>query len=80
MPITDDPLVTTAEAVELTGYPHQTINRWARQGILREAMKLPGVTGSRLYRLSDITRLMDERARKRPRADRRMPDTDLAAS
>lgn len=50
--------MTTAELSHLTGKPLGTINRWAREGKIR-AEKLPGRTGSRLYRLSDVEHLIE---------------------
>lgn len=53
MPISSDDLLTTAEVSKLLDKPIGTINRWAVEGKLR-ATKLPGRTGSRLYRRSDV--------------------------
>lgn len=58
VPITDD-LLTTAEAALILGKPIGTVNRWAKEGKLREAAKLPGRTGSRLYRRSDVEALVE---------------------
>lgn len=57
MPIRDETWLTTAELAELTGKPVGTINRWAKEGKLR-GEKLPGRTGSRIYRRSDVEHLL----------------------
>jgi excisionase family DNA binding protein len=54
-------LVTTAEAAEILGRPLATINRWASEGRLPRAAKLPGRTGANLYRRSDVEALASER-------------------
>lgn len=63
MPISDD-LLTTAEAAKLLRRPVGTVNRWAKDGELREAAKLPGRTGSRLYRRSDVEALAERKPAK----------------
>lgn len=52
-----DDLISTAEAAELAGVNIATINRLAASGKLPTAHKLPGRTGARLYRRSDIEAL-----------------------
>lgn len=51
-------LLTTAEIARITGRPVGTVNRWASQGKL-VAQKLPGRTGSRLYRRSDLAHILE---------------------
>lgn len=55
MPISDD-FLTTREVAKLLDKPIYTVNRWAKAGKLR-AIKLPGHTGARLYRRSDVEHL-----------------------
>lgn len=57
-------LLTTAEVAELTGWSVTSINRWALQGDLPYAHKLPGRTGSYLFERS----LVEERVRLREHA------------
>jgi predicted DNA-binding transcriptional regulator AlpA len=47
-------LMTVAEVVELTGWSTTSINRWARAGALPYERKLPGRTGSYVFRRSVI--------------------------
>lgn len=55
-------LIPTVEAAELLGVKRSTLTRWVQSGRLDEAMKLPGETGARLFRRSDIDRLAAELA------------------
>jgi DNA-binding transcriptional MerR regulator len=52
-PMQDD-LVPTKTVAEMLGKPVGTINRWAKEGKLEPAFEIPGRTGARLYRRSDI--------------------------
>lgn len=63
MPNTDD-LLTTAQVAELTGWSVTSINRWALRGDLPAERKLPGRTGSYLFRSS----VVQERIRRRAEA------------
>lgn len=55
--MSDDLLPTTAVA-ELLGKSVATINRWAQEKRLVPAVELPGETGARLYRRSDVEALL----------------------
>ena len=49
-----DDLLTTAQVAELTGWSVTSINRWALRGDLPAERKLPGRTGSYLFRRSVV--------------------------
>ncbi len=55
--VNDTDLLTTAEAAELTGWSVPTINRWADDGTLPTAHKLPGIRGARLFLRADVDQL-----------------------
>lgn len=62
MPDTDthtdvDELVTAAEAAAILDVTPRTISRHADAGRLPTARKLPGRTGARLFRRSDVDEL-----------------------
>jgi predicted DNA-binding transcriptional regulator AlpA len=63
MPNKDD-LLTTSQVAELTGWSVTSINRWAQKGDLPPERKLPGRTGSYLFRTS----VVQERLRTRTEA------------
>lgn len=50
----DDPLISTAAVAELAGRTVATVNRWAAEKKLTPAHEMPGKTGARLYRRSDV--------------------------
>lgn len=50
----DDELMTTSQVAELRNANIATVNRWARNGELPVAMKLPGRNGANLFRRSDV--------------------------
>lgn len=52
-PMSDD-LIGTAGVAERLGVTVATVNRWAKERRLQPAVKLPGRTGARLYRLADV--------------------------
>lgn len=54
---TDPDLISTSEAARILGRPVATVNRWATEGRLAVALKLPGETGARLYRRVDVEAL-----------------------
>lgn len=54
---TDDDLIGTAEAAAILDRPVATINRMALDGRLPIAVQMPGRTGARLYRRSDVEAL-----------------------
>lgn len=56
-----DDLLTTAEVSEITGWSITSINRWALNGDLPSERKLPGRTGSYLFRRA----VVQERVRAR---------------
>lgn len=49
-----DELLTTAQVAELTGWSITSVNRWANSGDLPPEHKLPGRTGSYLFRRSIV--------------------------
>lgn len=49
-----DELLPTKAVAELFSTTVATINRWAQEGKLVPAVEMPGRTGARLYRRSDI--------------------------
>lgn len=50
-------LLTTPEVAALARVSRETVARWAKDGILRTAMLLPG--GQRRFRRSDVEALLD---------------------
>lgn len=60
---TERPLLTSAEAAKILGVEQPTVNKWAAEGRLPTAMKLPGLRGPNLFRPEDVEALRDERAR-----------------
>jgi Helix-turn-helix domain len=56
----DDEWLTTAVVAALVGVDVATVNRWAKSGRLRVAVKLPGVRGPNLYRRADVDALLAE--------------------
>lgn len=55
-------LLTTAEAAKMIGRTVATVNRWAIDGRLPVAQKLPGTTGANLFRPVDVRRLLTDAA------------------
>lgn len=53
---TDD-LIPTTEAASILGKSVATVNRWAATGRLAAAVEMPGETGARLFRRSDVLAL-----------------------
>ena len=53
-------LLTTAEVAERCRVSVATVNRWAASGALPVAMQLPGATGARLYRPTDVEALIHD--------------------
>ena len=47
-------LLTTAEAAERLGTTVPTLNRWAAEGKIPTARKLPGLRGARLFLPADL--------------------------
>lgn len=57
-----DDLIPSVEATEILGVGRSTLTRWVQSGRLPEAVKIPGTTGARLFRRSDVERLAEELA------------------
>lgn len=58
MPSADEHLLlTTNEACERLYVSRSTLTRWVKAGRLRPVRKLPGRTGSFLFRLADVKAL-----------------------
>lgn len=55
-------LLTTAQAAEIVGKSVPTVNRWAAEGVLTPAHKLPGRTGAYLFERAEVERVRDEYA------------------
>lgn len=53
----EDELLSTAEVAERLNCSVATVNRWAAEGKLTTAAKLPGVRGPRLFHRADIETL-----------------------
>jgi DNA-binding transcriptional MerR regulator len=49
-----DDLLPTNEVAKLVRRTVATVNRWANEGKLIPAVEMPGETGARLYRRSDV--------------------------
>lgn len=58
---TDDELLTTSQVAELTGWSITSINRWALSGDLVAERKLPGRTGSYLFRRAVVQQTLRSR-------------------
>jgi len=56
--MTEDALITAAEAGVILGRTPRTIQRLADAGILASAQKLPGLTGAYLFRRADVEALL----------------------
>lgn len=75
--------VTLAEAVEITNLSDRTLRDHIADGRLIPAKKLPGATGSYLFRRSDLDALMAARGGRkwvrRPKPGPTTPEPDAAA-
>lgn len=58
-------LVSTAEAAEILGVDVSTVNRWAADGRLPEAMRAPGARRPRIFSRTQVEALKAERAARR---------------
>lgn len=58
-----DRLITSAEAGVILGVEQATVNKWAAQGQMTIAFKLPGLRGAYLFRPEDVEALRAERAK-----------------
>lgn len=56
-PVND--LLTAEQAAERAGVNRRTISKWADSGRLPVALRLPGATGARLFRVSDVDAATD---------------------
>lgn len=56
----DEPqdLLTTADVADIVGKSIPTVNRWASEGRLPFAHKLPGQRGAYLFRRTDVEALV----------------------
>jgi len=59
--IKTEPLLSSAQAAERIGIDRSNFNKWVKAGRIPIALELPGKTGARLYRLTDVDRLAAER-------------------
>lgn len=62
MPKTDE-LIGTAAACRLLGLDKSTLTRWAIDGTITPALKLPSRNGALLFHLSDIEAIREARDR-----------------
>lgn len=53
-------LIPTSEVAELLGISVATVNRWALIGSIKPAIEIAGRTGARLYRRSDIEKILEQ--------------------
>lgn len=60
-----DPLLTATQAAVILGCSRWTVNRCAADGRLKEAQRLPGYGGARLFRRKDVERLAARQAKNR---------------
>lgn len=54
-------LLTAGQAAAAVGVNRRTITKWAETGRLPVALKLPGDTGTTLFKRADVDRLAAER-------------------
>ena len=59
-----DDLIGTAQAMQITGKARATITRWAASGRLPVAHRMPGQAGALLFRRSDLIDAMSDDARR----------------
>jgi len=55
-------LLTTSQVAKRVGRTVATVNRWAAEGRLKPALKLPGDTGAYLFHRADVDTLLSESA------------------
>lgn len=55
-----DDLIGTKTVAEMLGKSVDTINRWVKEGRITPTIEMPGETGARLYRRSDVEALLAE--------------------
>lgn len=53
-----DDLLPTKAVADLLGKTVATVNRWVLEGKLHPAVEMPGKTGARLFRRSDVDAFM----------------------
>ena len=54
--------VTAREAALILGCTTEWVSRLARDGVLNEEHKMPGIRGARLFRRDEVTRVAVERS------------------
>lgn len=59
--MTDLDLIGADEAARVAGVNRRTITKWADDGVLPVATRLPGGTGARLFDRLDVVRIAKER-------------------
>jgi excisionase family DNA binding protein len=64
-PDPDDDLLTPREVAQICGVSAVTVGRWARDGVLKPAMRTPG--GQRRFRRADVRALHEAQSAGRPR-------------
>ena len=57
-----DELVTTAQAAKILGVSIKSVLRFADRGDLPVAVRVPGLTGPRMYLVNDVHALAQKRA------------------
>lgn len=60
-------LIPSVEVAEILDVGRSTLTRWVQSGRLPQARKLPGATGTRLFRRGDVDRLLAELDAERAR-------------
>lgn len=60
LPMAD--LIGSKQAAEILGVDRSTFLRWVADGLIEPEHELPGLTGSKLFRVKDVERLRAEKA------------------
>ena len=58
-----DDLIGSADSAKLCHVDRATFNRWAAAGDITAAISIPGRTGARLFRRSDVIALAESKKR-----------------
>lgn len=58
---TSPDLIGAAEAARILGVSRVTFSRWARDGKVQVAVRMPGDTGATLFDRQDVIALLNER-------------------
>lgn len=69
MPEPTEDLISSQEALEILGVVLSTLTRWAADGKITPALKMPGSSGAYLWRRSDVVQLAADRAASTAPAD-----------